>query len=76
MTAIREQPPQRTAAPTPIGIAATLIKRGPRSVRGNLLGGITVNENAIVGAGSVYKDVPAHATVRRQPARLLQRVKN
>jgi acetyltransferase-like isoleucine patch superfamily enzyme len=55
----------------------TLIKRGASIGSGaTLLGGITVNENAIVGAGSVVtKDVPAHATVAGNPARLLQRVK-
>jgi acetyltransferase-like isoleucine patch superfamily enzyme len=52
----------------------TLIKRGASIGSGaTLLGGITVNENAIVGAGSVVtKDVPAHATVAGNPARLLR----
>lgn len=52
----------------------TLIKRGASIGSGaTLLGGITVNENAIVGAGSVVtKDVPAHTTVAGNPARLLR----
>ena len=37
-----------------------------------LLGGITIGENALVGAGSVVtKDVPAGATVAGNPARLM-----
>jgi UDP-2-acetamido-3-amino-2,3-dideoxy-glucuronate N-acetyltransferase len=52
----------------------TLIKRGASIGSGvTLLGGITVGENAIVGAGSVVtKDVPANATVAGNPARLLK----
>jgi UDP-2-acetamido-3-amino-2,3-dideoxy-glucuronate N-acetyltransferase len=38
-----------------------------------LLGGITIGQNAIVGAGSVVtKDVPANATVAGNPARILK----
>jgi len=38
-----------------------------------LLGGITVGENAIVGAGSVViGDVPANTTVAGNPARVLK----
>ena len=49
----------------------TLIKRGASIGSGvTLLGGITVGENAIVGAGSVVTgDVPANATVAGNPAR-------
>src|SRR2546430_13049298 len=52
----------------------TLIKRGASIGSGvTLLGGITVGENAIVGAGSVVTDdVPANATVAGNPARLLK----
>ena len=49
----------------------TLIRRGASIGSGaTLLGGITVGENAIVGAGSVVTaDVPAGATVVGNPAR-------
>ena len=52
---------------------ATVIKRGASIGSGvTLLGGITVGENAIIGAGSVVtKDVPPNATVAGNPARLL-----
>ena len=52
----------------------TLIKRGAAIGSGaTLLGGITVGENATVGAGSVVtKDVPANATVAGNPARILK----
>jgi acetyltransferase-like isoleucine patch superfamily enzyme len=51
----------------------TLIKRGASIGSGaTLLGGITVGENAIVGAGSVVtKDIPANAMVAGSPARPL-----
>ena len=53
---------------------ATLIKRGAAIGSGvTLLGGITVGENAIVGAGSVETgDVPANTTVAGNPARVLK----
>jgi UDP-2-acetamido-3-amino-2,3-dideoxy-glucuronate N-acetyltransferase len=52
----------------------TLVKRGASIGSGvTLLGGITVGENAIVGAGSVVTgDVPANATVAGNPARALK----
>jgi UDP-2-acetamido-3-amino-2,3-dideoxy-glucuronate N-acetyltransferase len=52
----------------------TTIKRGATIGSGvTLLGGITVGENAIVGAGSVVtKDVPPNATVAGNPARILK----
>jgi acetyltransferase-like isoleucine patch superfamily enzyme len=51
----------------------TLIKRGASIGSGTtLLGGITIGENAIVGAGSlVTKDVPADTTVAGNPAKIL-----
>ncbi len=53
----------------------TLIKRGASIGSGaTLLGGITVGENAIVGAGSVVtKDVPANTIVAGNPAKILNR---
>jgi acetyltransferase-like isoleucine patch superfamily enzyme len=55
----------------------TLVKRGA-SIGSSvtLLCGITVGENAIVGAGSVVtKDVPANSVVAGNPARVLRKVK-
>jgi UDP-2-acetamido-3-amino-2,3-dideoxy-glucuronate N-acetyltransferase len=52
----------------------TLVKRGASIGSGaTLLGGITIGENALVGAGSVVtKDVPADSTVAGNPARVIQ----
>ena len=52
---------------------STLVKSGASIGSGaTLLGGITVGENAIVGAGSVVlHDVPAGATVAGNPARVI-----
>jgi acetyltransferase-like isoleucine patch superfamily enzyme len=52
----------------------TRIKRGASIGSGaTLLCGITVGEHAVVGAGSVVtKDVPAHAVVAGNPARILK----
>jgi acetyltransferase-like isoleucine patch superfamily enzyme len=51
----------------------TLVKKGASIGSGaTLLGGITIGENAIVGAGSlVTKDVPPNATVAGNPAKIL-----
>ena len=51
----------------------TVVKRGASIGSGvTVLGGVTIGENAIIGAGSVVtKDVPANATVAGNPARAL-----
>jgi UDP-2-acetamido-3-amino-2,3-dideoxy-glucuronate N-acetyltransferase len=56
----------------------TFIRRGASIGSGvTLLGGITVGENAIVGAGSVVtRDIPANAIVAGNPARSLNRDKS
>ncbi len=52
----------------------TIVKRGASIGSGaTLLGGLTIGENAIVGAGSVVtKDVPPGVTVAGNPARVLR----
>ena len=51
----------------------TVVKRGASIGSGaTVLGGVTVGENALVGAGSVVThDVPPHAVVAGNPATLL-----
>jgi acetyltransferase-like isoleucine patch superfamily enzyme len=55
----------------------TTVKRGASIGSGStLLGGIVIGERATVGAGSVVtSDVPPHATVAGNPARLLANLK-
>ena len=52
----------------------TLVKQGASIGSGaTLLGGVTIGENALVGAGSVVtKDVPPGATVAGNPAKILK----
>ena len=54
----------------------TLIKANASIGSGTtLLGGITVGENSIIGAGSVVtKDVPPNVTVAGNPARILKKL--
>ena len=57
-------------------VISTLVKRGA-SIGSNatILCGVTIGENAIVGAGSVVtKDVPADTVVAGNPARVLRQV--
>ena len=51
----------------------TTVRRGASIGSGaTLLGGVVIGEGAIVGAGSVVtKDVPPHATVAGNPARIM-----
>jgi acetyltransferase-like isoleucine patch superfamily enzyme len=55
----------------------TLVKKGASIGSGvTLLCGITIGENAIVGAGSVViKDVPSHTIVAGNPAKILREIK-
>ena len=53
----------------------TLVQRGASIGSGaTLLGGITIGENAIIGAGSVVtKDVPPNTIVAGNPAKILNK---
>ena len=55
----------------------TVIKRGASiGSSATLLCGITVGENAIIGAGSVVtKDVPSHTIVAGNPARVIREIR-
>ncbi len=57
-------------------VEATLIKKGASIGSGaTILSKVVIGEHAIVGAGSVVtKDVPDHAIVAGNPARVLRRV--
>lgn len=82
VTFVNDRYPRATTAGGALQSAAdwecqqTLIKRGASIGSGvTLLGGVTVGENAIVGAGSVVtKDVPAGTTVAGNPARILRKL--
>ncbi|MGA9117514.1 MAG: acyltransferase [Bacteroidota bacterium] len=55
-------------------VVTTLVKRGASiGTSATILCGVTIGENAIVGAGSVVtKDVPPHTIVAGVPARVLR----
>jgi UDP-2-acetamido-3-amino-2,3-dideoxy-glucuronate N-acetyltransferase len=80
VTFINDRYPRATSATGQLQTEAdwccqsTLVKRGATIGSGaTLLGGITVGENAIVGAGSVVtRDVPPNTIVAGNPARILR----
>jgi acetyltransferase-like isoleucine patch superfamily enzyme len=80
VTFVNDRRPRATAAGGALQTEAdwkcepTLIKKGASIGSGvTLLGGVTVGENALVGAGSVVtRDVPPGATVAGNPARLMR----
>jgi acetyltransferase-like isoleucine patch superfamily enzyme len=80
VTFINDRLPRATAADGSLQTEAdwhcqeTFVTEGATIGSGaTLLGGVTVGERAIVGAGSVVtRDVPADATVAGNPARILQ----
>lgn len=57
-------------------VVKTLVKKGASiGTSATILCGVTVGENAIVGAGSVVtKDVPDNAVVAGNPARLMRKM--
>ncbi|HLX12185.1 MAG TPA: acyltransferase [Bacteroidota bacterium] len=56
-------------------VVPTIVKKGASiGTSATILCGITIGEDAIVGAGSVVtKDVPAHAVVAGNPAKILRK---
>lgn len=61
----------------PDSFKSIIIKQGASiGANATLLGGITIGENAMVGAGAVViKDVPSNAVVAGNPARVLRYLK-
>ena len=82
VTFINDLYPRATAADGHVqneedwSVVPTRVKRGA-SIGSSvtILGGITIGEEAMVGAGSVVtKDVPSHAVVAGNPARVLRTI--
>lgn len=82
VTFINDRYPRATAAGGQLqteedwAVTGTLIQKGASiGSSATLLCGVTVGENAIVGAGSVVtKDVPANSIVAGNPARILRSI--
>jgi len=57
-------------------VVKTLVKRGASiGTSATILCGVTIGENAVIGAGSVVtRDVPDNAIVAGNPARLMRKV--
>ncbi len=57
-------------------LVATLVKKGASiGTNATILGGVTVGEGAIIGAGSVVtRDVPAYTVVAGNPAKILREI--
>jgi UDP-2-acetamido-3-amino-2,3-dideoxy-glucuronate N-acetyltransferase len=80
VTFINDHMPRATAADGGLQTEAdweclsTLVKQGASIGSGStILGGVTIGENAVVGAGSVVtRDVPANTVVAGNPARVLR----
>ena len=58
------------------GVVKTVVKRGASiGTSATILCGVTIGENAVIGAGSVVThDVPANAIVAGNPARMMRKV--
>lgn len=59
-------------------VVPTLVKKGASiGTSATIMCGVTIGENALVGAGSlVLKDVPANTIVAGNPAKILRKIKN